>query len=124
MKKAILDGFSRYEIFENGIVRYRDTGKICPHYDDGRSGYRKIKIYPNGSKKRKSFWMSRLVWEAFNGKIKPGIQIDHMDGERTNNHLCNLIAVTPKQNCLLKKQREKSLFSRNEKKYEIKELYE
>jgi hypothetical protein len=112
MKVAVLEGFSRYEIVDTGIVRYKGTGLICPHYDDGKNGYRKIKIDPDGSNKRKSFWMNRLVYEAFYGAIPAGMQIDHCDGNRANNNLENLIAVTPKQNNMLKKQREKWLFNR------------
>jgi len=106
MRAVVLKGFSRYEVLENGLVRYKDTGKICPDYDDGKNGYRKIKIYPDGSKKRKSFWVNRLVYEAFNGTIPPKMEIDHVDGDRTNNNIENLIAVTHKQNLILRKQRE------------------
>jgi len=113
MKVAVLAGFSRYEILDTGVVRYRDTGKVCPDYDDGKNGYRKIKIYPDGSKIRKSFWMNRLVWQAFNGPIAPGIEIDHMNGNRVDNRLDNLLSTTKKQNCLLKKQRDsRFLFNR------------
>jgi len=116
MKTAVLPGYSRYEILDSGVARYKVSGKICPDYDDGKNGYRKIKIYPDGSKKRKSFWMSRLVYEAFHGPIPPKMQIDHVDGNRINNSLENLMLVTPKQNQVLKKQRDsRYLFNRNEK---------
>jgi len=109
---AVLKGFSRYEVLETGIVRYRESGKICPDYDDGKNGYRKIKLYPDGVKKRKIFFVHRLVWEAFNGSIPPGLEVDHSDGVRLNNSLDNLVLATHKQNCILKKQRENNLFSR------------
>ena len=113
MRIAVLAGFSRYEILETGVVRYRDTGKICPDYDDGKNGYRKIKLYQDGCKERKSFWVSRLVWEAFNGPIPPKIEIDHMDSNRVNNTLGNLIPVTHRQNSILKMQRDSNfLFNR------------
>ena len=113
MRVAVLEGFSRYEILDTGVVRYRETGKVCPDYDDGKNGYRKIKIYPDGSKIRKSFWVNRLVWEAFNGPIPPKMEIDHLDGNRVNNSLENLMLVTHKQNQVLKKQRDsKFLFNR------------
>ena len=112
MNWVVLEGFSRYEISDTGLVRYRDTGKLCPDYDDGKNGYRKIKIYPDGSKKRKSFWMNRLVWLAFRGAIPDKLEVDHTDGIRLNNCLDNLALVPHKVNCRLKKQREKNLFSR------------
>ena len=114
VRMAIMPGFSRYGILEIGEVVYRDTLKICPHYDDGKNGYRKIKIYPDGSKKRKSFWMNRLVWIAFYGPIPEGLEIDHIDGERANNNLLNFRSpVTKKENAAFKKQREANfLFNR------------
>jgi len=109
---TVLKGFSRYEVSSTGLVRYKDTGKICPDYDDGKNGYRKIKIYPDGSKKRRSFWVNRLVYEAFNGAIPPKMEIDHLDGFRANNNIENLMAVTHKQNLILRKQRDSNLFNR------------
>jgi hypothetical protein len=113
---AVLDGFSRYEISNYGLVRYSDTKRFCPDYDDGKSGYRKIKIYPDGvkgSSLRKSFYIHRLVWLAFNGPIPARLEVDHADGNRVNNRLDNLVLATHKQNCLLKKQRDsRYLFNR------------
>jgi hypothetical protein len=110
---VVLEGYSRYFIWDDGTVTYRDTGKLCPDYDDGKNGYRKIKLYPDGSKKRKSFWVSRLIYQAFIGPIPPKMEIDHKDGNRLNNTLENLILVTHKQNQELKKQRDsRYLFNR------------
>ena len=41
----------------------------------------------------------RLIWEAFNGKIPEGFQIDHINTIRNDNRLENLRLVTPKENC-------------------------
>jgi hypothetical protein len=105
VRATILPGYSRYLILEVGEVIYKKTGKICPHFH-GKQGYRKIKIYRDGSKERDRFWMNRLVWQAFYGLVPAGMQIDHIDGDRTNNSLVNLRPVTPKQNALFKKQRD------------------
>jgi len=110
---VVLDGFSRYEISNTGMVRYRNNQKPCPHYDDGKNGYRKIKLYPDGSKKRQHFSMHRLVWLAFRGPIPEKMEIDHFDDNPSNNNLENLSMVTHKLNSKFKKQRyEKSMFSR------------
>ena len=117
IRMAVLSGFNRYGILEIGIVVYRNTMKMVPDYDDGKNGYRKIKIYPDGSKKRKSFWLHRLVWQAFYGPILSGKQIDHIDGIRTNNSLVNLRPVTARENARFKKQRDSNdLFNRPAKK--------
>ena len=38
----------------------------------------------------------RLVWEAHYGPLPDGMQIHHKDGDKTNNAIENLMAVTPK----------------------------
>lgn len=47
---------------------------------------------------KKTTKVHKLVWEAFNGPIPEGMQIDHRDGDKTNNMLENLRCVTPKEN--------------------------
>ena len=80
--------------------------------DDCKNGYRKIKLTGDDGK-LKGFWVSRLVYAAFHGPIPPGYEVDHLDGDRLNNHKDNLSLVTHKQNCVLKKQRDsRTLFNR------------
>jgi hypothetical protein len=40
----------------------------------------------------------RLVWETFNGKIPDGLQINHIDLNKTNNRLDNLELATSSEN--------------------------
>lgn len=45
-------------------------------------------------------WLAhRLVWEAFKGEIPEGMEIDHKNGERYDNRLCNLSLCSHKDNC-------------------------
>ena len=46
----------------------------------------------------KTFLVHRIVYECFYGKIKPGYEIDHIDGDRINNDVTNLEQVTPEEN--------------------------
>lgn len=43
----------------------------------------------------------RIVYEAVNGRIPTGLQIDHKDGVRSNNAIRNLQAVTQAENNML-----------------------
>ena len=115
MRWATLDGFGRYEISELGRVRNARTKIPMLDYDDGKNGYRKIKLTSDGGK-RTMFYVHRLVWQTFNGPILPKFEIDHMDGSYANNALCNLIPVTHRQNSILKRQRNSAyLFNRKKK---------
>lgn len=40
----------------------------------------------------------RFIWEAFNGEIPNGMEIDHINTIRTDNHLENLRLVTSSEN--------------------------
>lgn len=60
------------------------------------SKYRRIGLRKEG--KRYFFFTHRLVWEAFNGPIPKGLQINHIDENPENNRLDNLNLMTPKEN--------------------------
>jgi len=46
----------------------------------------------------------RLAWFLHYGEWPPGI-IDHIDGDRTNNRICNLRVATPRQNATNARQK-------------------
>ena len=103
MRVATLPGYSRYEVLETGVVRYKITGKICPDYGDGKMvtkrgrGYRKIKIYSDEGD-RHIFSVHRLVWRAFFGDIPQGFDVDHINYDRGYNHVNNLRVIPAKHN--------------------------
>ena len=84
-----------------------------PYYatEDGKiiniSKKTEIRLEKSGSYRRftgyynlngKHFLVHRAVWEAFNGSIKEGYEIDHIDGNPENNALNNLQMITHKEN--------------------------
>ena len=58
--------------------------------------YYRVTLMINGISDR--FLVHTLVMAAFVGKKQCGFQINHKDGNKTNNHLSNLEYVTPSQN--------------------------
>lgn len=61
-----------------------------------KTGYSRINLKKDG--KSKSAVFSRIVWEAFNGPIPDGMEINHLDENKERNCLSNLSLMTPKEN--------------------------
>jgi hypothetical protein len=57
-------------------------------------GYRRV--YFDG----KTHAVHRVIWQMFNGNIPNGMQIDHIDGNTSNNKIENLRLATSKKNSL------------------------
>lgn len=57
-----------------------------------KNGY--VEVYVAKSRKL----AHRLIWEAANGAIPTGLQINHKNGVKTDNRLVNLEAITPSAN--------------------------
>jgi len=91
-----------------------------------KKGYFQVRLYtekdaPNFKERGQLFYIHRLVWETFSGEIPDNKQIDHIDGDTSNNCLDNLQVVTGRQN--LKKYHNNSTNWRKRRK-EFIELYE
>ena len=65
------------------------SGACIRGWDKG-SGY----LYMHVTK-TKTYSCHRLIWEAFHGLIPTGLQIDHIDGDKSNNKLKNLSMLSP-----------------------------
>lgn len=105
MNFVILEEYPYYEIYENEVIRIEKLSKngkalqrriITP--TRAKNGYRTVRLF-NKDGVMKQFYLHRLIWEAFNGEIPEGYEIDHIDGDRQNCALSNLRAVTHKVNC-------------------------
>jgi hypothetical protein len=80
-----------YEISRNGHVRNRITGDIL-HTTIANTGYRIVSLGRFHSKQ-----IHRLLAEAFIGPVE-GMEVDHIDRNRTNNDLANLRIVSHSAN--------------------------
>ena len=98
--RAVL-GFPAYEVSDRGDVR-----RVTPHRGksavDGvlkpsrqPNGYLAVNLYRDGRATRRT--VHTLVYEAFVGS-REGIEVNHIDGDKSNNALVNLEAATSAQN--------------------------
>lgn len=62
-------------------------------------GYQEIKY------QQKEYRAHRIIWEMFNGPIPENMEIDHIDGNGSNNKIENLRCVTHQQNICNQKLR-------------------
>ena len=78
-----------------GILYEVPAKSLKPNLHNPRK-YHRVTLY-NGND-RKHLHVHRLVYEAFVGEIPKGYEVDHIDGDKNNNHYSNLEAVTPSEN--------------------------
>jgi hypothetical protein len=102
---------NRYWISDLGKVYYNtkcwrnpkaELKELVPSYNPSGYLYYKLSV---GKCKYDYVRGHRCVWEAFNGKIPVGLEIDHIDHDKHNNTLSNLRLVTHSENCLNKKKK-------------------
>lgn len=90
------------------IYEVSNQGRVC-RTKRGNSTYpgREVKAVPVRGYMRLNLFKSgkciqcsvhRIVYEAFNGAIPSGMQINHLDGNPRNNNLENLEMCTPLEN--------------------------
>lgn len=73
-------------------MELRPAGTKC------RLGYIQLKIYRPGSDKLSTVMAHRAIWEAVNGPIPLGMEIDHINMIRDDNRIENLRLVTLREN--------------------------
>ena len=116
--KAI-KGFPDYYISDKGIAY---TTKISPRYNPNGemrvlrprnhpSGYQYLGMFVGKGPNKQRIWrrVHRVVYETFVGKIKSGYEIDHISGNKHENNLSNLRAVTHSENMLAMFERRRQL---------------
>lgn len=90
-----IEGFSNYQIWSNGNIISEITGSILGHVQP--NGYVRMTLTDDDGEHH-SFYGHQLVWQAFNGSLPKGQQINHINECKADNSIWNLEAVTPAQN--------------------------
>lgn len=100
MWKPVIQYENLYEISDTGLIaslNYKKTEKRkLLHPGNNGRGYARVFLSKN--KKCKAFLLHRLVWEAFNGPIPEGMQVNHINENKLDNRLVNLNLMTSKEN--------------------------
>lgn len=111
MKEEIkeIKGFPDYYVSNLGIAyttkishRYNPKGKMMELQPRRHpSGYLYFGFFVGKGPSKKRIWRRahRVVYETHVGKIKNGLVIDHIDGDKHNNRVDNLRQVTHSENC-------------------------
>lgn len=90
-----IKSLERFRKGENGSLASVKERILKPSIN--HKGYYRVALWKNSIPKR--CLVHRLVWEAFNGTIPEGLQVNHISERKSENRLSNLNLMTPKENC-------------------------
>ena len=103
MKREVRGYEGLYEVDKHGNVysldrfdgRINRKGKKLK-IDLNSAGYGRVTLSKSGKTKR--FLIHRLVYESYYGKIPKNLQVHHIDENKLNNSIDNLMLVTQHEN--------------------------
>lgn len=100
--KPVLGYEGYYEASSEGNIYSRPRkgtkgGMMKQTLSQSNGGYLMVHLC---SKEKDDFMLvSHVIWEAFNGPIPDGYEINHINEDKTDNRLCNINLMTRKVNC-------------------------
>ena len=94
--KEVVGYEGRYEVSNMGKVKSLITNKIM-RTCVSKKGYRVASLYRAGEKKTRNYLVHKMVMDSFVGELE-GFQVNHVNGDPSDNRLQNLEYVTPREN--------------------------
>lgn len=91
-----------------GIYAVSDEGSVFNLKKGGEIKQTVTKGYCRVMLQGKMFFVHRIVFEAFHGKLVDGLVIDHIDGNPLNNNVSNLRQITSRDNVSVGYRRKKN----------------
>lgn len=93
----LIDDYQDYKISENGdVFRVKNNKRVKATIN--KQGYYRLKLYKNGI--CKTFQIHRLVALTYLEILEGKNQVNHIDGNKLNNHISNLEWCNNSQNQL------------------------
>lgn len=86
----------KYEVSNTGLIRNVINGKMLLQHDNG-VGYKRVQLWRDGFGGKKEY-VHRLVADAFLPRRNDRGEVNHKDGNRSNNAVGNLEWVTSSEN--------------------------
>ena len=92
-----------YNVSNKGRVYSLISNKILKTWFDGRGRYQRIRLYKDGE--RKNYDIHKLVALTFVEGYKEGLEVNHIDEDKTNNNPNNLEWCTHSENMLYSQEK-------------------
>ena len=86
---------------ESGALTYKATGKQCLNRSNGY-----IRLWVNN----KAYYGHRIAWLLTHKDLSNSLEIDHKNGDRSDNRICNLRLATTQQNRVNSKSKPRGIF--------------
>ena len=104
--KPVLDFEKKYVVSNEGLVlnlHFRGTNKtrllkLHKNKIDNDKAYYQVSLIDDNGKEIRML-VHRIVWEAFNGRIPEGMEINHINENKLDNRIENLSLVSRVENC-------------------------